>query len=94
MEYAVPVAPACEQEEILSQLENFLGLLNDQESSVSLGLKQALAQRKNILKAAFSGHLVPQDPNDEPASVLLERIRAERAKQPKARRGRSAKETA
>lgn len=41
-------------------------------------MRQATAQRQNILKSAFSGQLVPQDPNDEPASVLLERIRAER----------------
>ncbi|MDZ4349852.1 MAG: hypothetical protein U1A22_10000 [Xanthomonadaceae bacterium] len=34
----------------------------------------------NILRAAFAGRLVPQDPNDEPASVLLARIRAERVK--------------
>ena len=39
----------------------------------------AAAQRQNILRAAFSGQLIPQDPGDEPASVLLERIRAERA---------------
>jgi type I restriction enzyme S subunit len=35
--------------------------------------------RRSTLAAAFSGQLVPQDPDDEPASVLLERIRAERA---------------
>ncbi len=46
--------------------------------TIEKALKQSAAQRKNILKAAFSGQLVPQDPNDEPASVLLERIIAER----------------
>lgn len=46
--------------------------------------------RQSILRAAFSGKLVPQDPNDEPASVLLERIAAERAAQDavKPKRGR------
>jgi type I restriction enzyme, S subunit len=34
--------------------------------------------RPSILKQAFEGKLVPQDPNDEPASVLLERIKAQR----------------
>lgn len=37
--------------------------------------------RQSILKKDFSGQLVPQDPNDEPASVLLERIKAEKAAQ-------------
>ena len=40
---------------------------------------RAASLRRSILAAAFSGQLVPQDPDDEPASVLLERIRAERA---------------
>jgi len=53
--------------------------------AIEASLKQSAAQRKNILKAAFAGQLVPQDPNDEPASVLLERIRAERAQLPTAR---------
>lgn len=59
----------------------------DFESVIERSLSQAAAQRQNILRAAFAGQLVPQDPNDEPASVLLERIRAERAVQakPKAR---------
>jgi type I restriction enzyme S subunit len=58
-------------------------------------LKQSAAQRQNILRAAFAGQLVPQDPNDEPASVLLERIRAERAARDAAKkpRGRQAKES-
>ena len=49
-----------------------------QERAIEMRLKQSTAQRQNILRAAFSGQLVPQDPNDEPASVLLERIRTER----------------
>lgn len=61
-----------------------------------MALKQAAAQRQNILRAAFSGQLVPQDPNDEPARVLLERIRAERAERDalKKPRGRRVKESA
>ena len=69
--------------------------LDRQEKSVELGLSQSAAQRKNILKAAFSGQLVPQDPADEPAGALLARIRAERAeqaKQPKSRKTKFSKE--
>lgn len=47
-----------------------------------------------VLAKAFRGELVPQDPADEPASMLLERIRAERGAAPKARRGRKAKAAA
>jgi type I restriction enzyme S subunit len=93
--FPVPVAPHVEQQEILALLRFQLDVLTQQEKSVELGIKQAEAQRQNILKAAFSGQLVPQDPNDEPASVLLERIRAERAereKQPKPRKIKASKE--
>jgi len=70
-------------------------MIQDQEQSLEVSFKQSAAQRKNILKAAFSGQLVPQDPNDEPASVLLERIRAERTQRDavKKPRGRKARET-
>ncbi len=44
-------------------------------------LVRAQALRQSILQKAFSGQLVPQDPNDEPASRLLERIKAEKAKE-------------
>ncbi|MFA6272665.1 MAG: restriction endonuclease subunit S [Patescibacteria group bacterium] len=84
--FPVPLAPAAEQKELFVQLQLQVENLDRQAHSVELGLKQSAAQRKNILKAAFAGQLVPQDPNDEPASVLLERIRAEREqhkKQPK-----------
>ena len=74
----VPIAPRVEQEECMQVLAESLSALDAQEQSVEHSLKQSIAQRKNILRAAFSGQLVPQDPNDEPASALLARIRAER----------------
>lgn len=50
------------------------------------------AAQRGLLAKAFRGELVPQDPNDEPAAVLLERIRAARAAEPeKPRRGRGTK---
>lgn len=95
--FPVPLGPAEEQRELLNQLDVQIDLLNRQEHAVELGLKQSTAQRQNILRAAFAGQLVPQDPNDEPASVLLERIRAkrtEREKQPKVRKTKQQKEIA
>ncbi|MDP2828858.1 MAG: restriction endonuclease subunit S [Sulfuricellaceae bacterium] len=89
--FPVPLGPASEQRELLSQLELQIENLNRQEQAVELSLKQSAAQRKNLLKAAFSGQLVPQDPDDEPASVLLERIRAERAEHDAAKKPRSRK---
>ncbi len=65
----------------------------NQEKALETSLKQSAAQRKNILKAAFSGQLVPQDPADEPASVLLERIRTERAVSGKKVSGQSGRKT-
>ncbi|HRD72542.1 MAG TPA: restriction endonuclease subunit S [Aquimonas sp.] len=79
--FPVPVAPADEQVEILEQIRTQLESLAQQERATDLAMKQSIAQRQNILRAAFAGQLVPQDPADEPASVLLERIRAERATQ-------------
>lgn len=77
----IPLPPVEEQAAVVEVLESALASLKDQETAIARSLNQSAAQRKNFLKAAFSGELVPQDPNDEPASVLLERIRAERVKQ-------------
>lgn len=63
----------------------------EQEQAIALALHQSTAQRQNLLRAAFAGELVPQDPNDEPASVLLERIRAERAAQAAVKKPRGRK---
>jgi type I restriction enzyme S subunit len=74
-----PLAPLRELNEIVHLVTQVLDAISEQEIAIGLSLKQSAAQRQNILRAAFAGQLVPQDPNDEPASVLLERIRAERA---------------
>lgn len=77
----VPVPPIDEQLAIVDILAIALEAQARQRDYVETSLKQSAAQRKNILKAAFAGQLVPQDPNDEPANVLLDRIRAEQAGQ-------------
>jgi type I restriction enzyme, S subunit len=51
---------------------------DEQVIAVEISLRQCYGQRQNIIKTAFSGLLVAQNPNDEPASKLLERIRSER----------------
>ncbi|EJE4187446.1 restriction endonuclease subunit S [Vibrio parahaemolyticus] len=87
--FPVPLAPVMEQNKIIELLEEELTLLAKQEEYTLAALTTSEAQRKNILKSAFSGQLVPQDPNDEPASVLLEKIKHERealAKKPKPRK--------
>lgn len=73
----VPLPPEAEQAVLVDAIATKLSLCDDQIALISHSLKQSAAQRKNILQAAFSGQLVPQDPSDEPASVLLARIRAE-----------------
>ncbi|TXI47884.1 MAG: restriction endonuclease [Lysobacter sp.] len=87
----VPLPPAEEQKQVIGRLDDALISVSLQEAAIANALRQAAAQRKNILKAAFSGQLVPQDPNDEPARELLARIRAAREQAPTARsKGRRA----
>jgi len=93
----LPLPPHSEQAEITQLLDGQFEQISQQQTAVERGLKQSAAQRQNILRAAFAGQLVSQDPNDEPASMLLERIRAERDKQakvPKVRKTKQQKEAA
>lgn len=75
----VAVPPTEEQDRIATDVERQLSFLDACQRAVDTGLAQSAALRRSVLKAAFEGRLVPQDPGEEPALVLLERIRAERA---------------
>jgi len=77
-EQEVPLAPLAEQYRILAEVERRLSVMAALEASMKTALARARRLRQAVLKRAFEGRLVPQDPKDEPASVLLERIRAER----------------
>lgn len=74
----VPIPDPREAAEIVNAVDRIFSELDAAESMIDAELMRATSLRHALLKAAFSGQLVPQDPNDEPASVLLERIRAER----------------
>lgn len=75
----VAIPPPEEQEIIVAELQWRSSIINQLSTSIELDLRRAARLRQSILEKAVRGELVPQDPNDEPAAALLERIRAERA---------------
>jgi type I restriction enzyme S subunit len=76
--FSLPVPSVEEQKVIVSRLEADLSETNFAQRYVESEIDRAEVLRQSILRRAFSGELVAQDPTDEPASVLLNRIRSER----------------
>ena len=88
----IPLPPLTEQRRVVVEVERQLSVLEAVESSVEANLARCSRLRQSILKRAFEGKLVPQDPNDEPASELLARIRAAaEAEKPKRTKNKSTK---
>lgn len=75
---AVPLPPNLEQIAIVEVVEDQLSVIDHLEADLEAKLKSAQALRQSILRHAFEGKLVPQDPDDEPAAELLKRIAVER----------------
>ena len=86
----IPLPPMAEQVEISRLLDTAFARADRLEAEAARASALLDRLESAILAKAFRGELVPQDPNDEPASVLLDRIRAERAAAPKPKRGRRA----
>ncbi len=72
--------PTDEQDAIVEAVEDQLSVIDHLETDLEAKLKSAQALRQSILRHAFTGQLVPQDPTDEPAAELLKRILADRNK--------------
>nr|WP_256723234.1 restriction endonuclease subunit S [Xanthomonas oryzae] len=86
----VRIGSEAEQTEIVRRVEQLFAYAEQLEAKVAAAQQRIDALTQSLLAKAFRGELVPQDPTDEPASVLLERIRTQRAATPKPKRGRKA----
>jgi type I restriction enzyme, S subunit len=78
LQMPIPFPGKSEQNQIISILQTNLSIVDKLEENLFACIDQMKALRQSVLKKAFSGELVSQDANDEPANVLLERIKAEK----------------
>lgn len=74
----IPFPPLQEQKQIVDEIEKRFAVADEVEKVVDDNIEKAKQLKQSILKKAFEGRLVPQDPTDEPASKLLEKIKQER----------------
>lgn len=81
-----PVPSLAEVAEVVAEVDEAFGKIEALETWCETELKRSASLRQSILRQAFAGRLVPQDPTDEPASTLLARIKAEPATMPKRQR--------
>lgn len=79
----IPLPPAETQRKLLADVDAYRGQARQLRLAIDGGVRQSDSLRRSILARAFRGELIPQDPDDEPASVVLERVAAERAVAPK-----------
>jgi type I restriction enzyme S subunit len=77
---AIAIPPIREQQRIVEEASRHLSNVDEMESSAAVNFRRGERLRQSILKRAFEGRLVAQDPDDEPALVLLDRLRADRAR--------------
>jgi type I restriction enzyme S subunit len=84
----IPICGSVEQQAVIAELEYGLSEATQLDQTIGAALQQSEALRQSILKKAFSGQLVPQDPADEPASALLARIKADKSAQPTSKKAR------
>lgn len=84
----IPIPSLDEQKRIVAEIESRFERADALETAVDRALSNAEKLKQAVLKKAFSGELVPQNPDDEPASVLLDRIRAARASELPAKKGK------
>ena len=75
----VPIPPKSEQSRIVDEVERVLSVADENAVTIEQDMKRCIRLRQAVLKWAFEGKLVDQDPTDEPAERLLARIRAKRA---------------
>lgn len=87
----IPIPSLDEQKRIVAEIESRFKRADALETAVDRALNDAEKLKQAVLKKAFSGELVPQNPDDEPASVLLDRIRAARASELPAKKGKRKK---
>jgi len=88
----IPLPPSNEQKRIIMEVEKSETLVESQNTVIDKSLSRSKKIRQSILEEAFSGRLVDQNPDDEPVSILLQRIQAERQETEKQKAAKPKKE--